>query len=153
MLTQRTANIIFSILIVIAAGYFAYVAQGFKASGLLASAGLPSKFFPQLLLAITAICAVIVALHYLLNGHAGGDEGETVFANGGEAIRGLLVLGVAVLCYFVWRHVGFIPMATMMGPLCLLAMGVRSVKHYVVTLALAGFIYLVFTHLLNIQLT
>ncbi len=153
MLTQRLANIVFTILIVIACVWFGMIAQGFEASGLLASSGLPSKFFPQLLLAFTAVCALIVGGLYLFKGQAGNDAGETVFAGFAEARRGLLMMAVAVACYFIWKHYGFIPMAVIIGPLSLMAMGVRSVWQYVIVLALTGLTYVVFTRLLNIQFT
>lgn len=153
MLTQRIANLVFTVLVIIACAWFAMIAQGFEASGLLASSGLPSKFFPQLLLGFTAACGVVVAALYLFRGHTGGDDGDTVFENTAEARRGLLVMAVAVVCYMVWRNFGFIPMAVAMGPLCLLAMGVRNGLHYIVVLALTALIYLVFTTLLNVQLT
>ena len=153
MLTQRLANILFAILILIACAYFAWVAEGFAAAGLLASSGLPSKFFPQLTLGFIAVCAVIVALTYLLRGSAGGDEGETVFGGGGDVRRGLLMLVVAVVCYLIWTNFGFIPMAVLMGPLSLLAMGIRSIWIYLTVLILTALIYLVFTQLLGVQLT
>jgi len=49
MLSQRTANLVFVAALLAACGYFAWVAEGFVTSGLLASSGLPSKFFPQLM--------------------------------------------------------------------------------------------------------
>jgi len=61
MLTQRAANIAFALFTLAACAWFAVIAQGFEASGLLASSGLPSKFFPQLMLGFTAACAVVVA--------------------------------------------------------------------------------------------
>ena len=98
------------------------------------SSGLPSKFFPQLMLGLTALCAVIVGYHYWSRGSAGGDEGETVFANGTEARQGILMLVVAVASYFIWRNLGFLPMAVLLGPLSLIAMGVRQPIIYIVVL-------------------
>lgn len=152
MLTQRTANIALAILVLVACAYFAYVAEGFAASGLLATSGLPSKFFPQFMLGSMAICAIIVACLYAARGSAGDDAGQTVFRDAGDARRGLLMIGVAVLCYLIWRNFGFIPMAILMGPLSLLAMGVRSVRIYASVLVLTGLVYLVFTRFLGIQL-
>lgn len=152
MLSQRTANLVFVALILCASGYFAWVAEGFVTSGLLASSGLPSKFFPQLMLGIVAICTLIVFYQYLTRGGAGGDEGEMVFATGAEARQGILMLLVAVACYFIWRSFGFLAMAGLMGPLSLLAMGVRQPMIYVVVLALTGAITLVFMYGLGVQL-
>ena len=152
MLTQRLANVVFAVLIVAICVWFAIVAEGFEASGLLASSGLPSKFFPQLLLGCTSVCGVVVAYLYLTKGHAGGDEGETVFANFAEARRGLLMLVVAVAGYWIWHRFGFIPMAICLGPLSLAVMGVRTISHYGIVLLLTALIYLVFTYVLKVQL-
>lgn len=152
MLSQRTANLVFVALILGASGYFAWVAEGFVTSGLLASSGLPSKFFPQLMLGIVAICAVVVGYQYLVKGAAGNDGGETVFSNGVEARQGVLMLLVAVACYVIWRSFGFLPMAVLIGPLSLLAMGVRQPLIYVTVLALTAAITLVFMYGLGVQL-
>ncbi|MEM6620437.1 MAG: tripartite tricarboxylate transporter TctB family protein [Pseudomonadota bacterium] len=152
MLSQRIANLIFVVCIVFACAYFAWIAEGFTTSGLLASSGLPSKFFPQLMLGLTALCALVVGGHYLLRGSAGGDDGDTVFANGSEARQGLLMLGITVVCYILWRELGFIVMAAFLGPLSLLAMGVRQPVIYAVVLGLTGVIWAVFTYGLNINL-
>lgn len=152
MLSQRVANLIFAVILIAACGYFAWVAEGFTTSGLLASAGLPSKFFPQLTLGLTALCALLVGYAYLTRGEAGGDEGETVFANAREARQGLLMLVVTVACYVIWRNFGFLPMAVLLGPLSLLAMGVFKPIIYAVVLALTAAVTLVFTYGLGIQL-
>lgn len=151
MLSRRTANIVFAIVVLIACAYFAYVAQGFEATGLLASSGLPSKFFPQLMLGFTALCAAFVAIQYAVRGSAGGDDGQMVFGSAGDARRGLLMLAVAVLSFIVWSTAGFLPMAIALGPLSLLAMGIRSVPVYIAVLLLTGCVYAVFTQLLGVR--
>lgn len=150
MLSQRLANIVFTVLVIIACAYFAVVAQGFEAAGLLASSGLPSRFFPQLLLGFTALCAAVVLYVYASKGEA-GDEGETVFASSAEARHGLLALVAAVVGYIVWLNFGYVAMALISGPLLCLAMGVRNPVIYGVVLALAAGVYLVFTQLLGTQ--
>ncbi len=152
MLTQRTANLFFVVIVVAACGYFAWVAEGFTTSGLLASSGLPSKFFPQLMLGLTTLCAVIVGIAYLFRGAAGGDDGETVFTDAREARQGLLMLVVSVACYLVWRHFGFLPMAVLLGPLSLLAMGVYKPVYHLVVLALTAIVSVIFIFGLGIQL-
>jgi len=152
MLSQRIANLIFVVILIAACGYFAWVAQGFTTYGLLAGAGLPSKFFPQLTLGLTGFCALLVGYAYLTRGAAGGDEGKTVFAGGREARQGLLMLAVSVVCYVIWRNFGFLPMAVLLGPLSLLAMGVFKPVIYVVVLALMAAITLIFTYGLGVQL-
>ena len=152
MLTQRWANIAFSGLLLVACVYFAVEAEKFKTSGLLATSGLPSKFFPQLLLAFVAGCALVVLYLYGVRGSAGDNDGERVFEDAKAATRGILMLGVAVASYIVWMNFGFIAMAVLMGPASLLAMGVRNVWIYGAVLALTGLIFLVFTRLLNVPL-
>ena len=152
MLTQRLANIVFAVVTIGACIYFAIAAEGFEASGLLASSGLPSKFFPQLMLGFTGACALLVVYAYAVHGSAGGDEGESVFNTPGDARRSLLMLAVAVASYVIWLNFGFIVMAIFMGPASLLAMGIRSPLIYAVIYVLTALVYLIFTQLLNIRL-
>lgn len=152
MLSQRVANLVFVVILILVCGYFAWVAEGFTTSGLLASAGLPSKFFPQLTLGLTAFCALLVGYAYFTRGSEGGDEGESVFSSLKEARQGLLMLAVTVVCYSIWRRFGFLPMAILLGPLSLLAMGVFKPLVYVVVLALTAAVTLIFTYGLGIQL-
>lgn len=152
MLTQRLANIVFAILILAATAWFAKIATGFEATGLLASSGLPSKFFPLVILGFIAVCAVIVLATYAFKRAAGGDDGKTVFGHRREAVRGVTILGVALACYLIWARWGFVPMAIVMGPASALAMGVRSLPIYVVVSALTVAVYLVFSQLLGIRL-
>lgn len=152
MFSQRIANTAFAVLVILASSYFAWVAEGFEAAGLLASSGLPSKFFPQLMLGAMVACAIIVCYLYGVKGEAGGDSGKTVFGNKGDAGRGILMLAVSVVCYLVWRSFGFIPMALLIGPLSLLAMGIKQPLIYATVWVLTGCVYMVFTYLLEIQL-
>lgn len=152
MLSQRIANTVFALLVILISFYFAWIAEGFEASGLLASSGLPSKFFPQLILGTIIACAIITCYLYGIKGEAGGDAGETVFDNAGDARRGILMLIVSVVCYLSWRSFGFVPMAILLGPLSLLAMGIKQPYIYATVWGLTGCVYLVFTYLLGIQL-
>ena len=150
MLSQRWANIGFAILVIAACAYFAIVAEGFQATGLLASAGLPSKFFPQVLLGFTAFCAAIVLYTYVRRGSS-GDLGQSVFETLAEARRGLLALAAVIASYVLWTYAGYIAMAAVSGVLMCLAMGVRNPVIYGANLVLAGAIYLVFNQLLGTQ--
>ncbi len=152
MPTQRQANIAFAILILAGCAYFAWVAQGFEATGLLASSGLPSRFFPQLLLTFVAVCAAGVLATYAVRGSAGDDEGETVFASPVEGARGLATLGVAVAGYWIWSAWGYVAMAAFLAPAACLAMGVRNPVIYAVVCLLFGAVYLVFTQTLGTRL-
>lgn len=58
----------------------------------------------------------ILHLSRSLRGSADGDDRQTVFADTGDARRGLLMQVVVVVCYVVWSNVGFVPMAVLIGP-------------------------------------
>lgn len=152
MLSQRTANVLFVVIMLCASAYFAWLAQGFVTTGLLASQGLPSKFFPQLTLGLTALCCGSVSFLYLTQRGVAGDENDHVFSNGTEARQGILMLVVAVACYVIWRNLGFLPMAVLLGPLSLLAMGERRPMIYAVVWALTAAISAIFTYGLGIRL-
>lgn len=151
MPSQRLANIIFAVVILAVCAYLAFIAEGFKAVGLLASSGLPSKFFPQLMLAFTAICAVGVIATYVIKGRASEGEPETVYDESGDARRGLLTLVAIVAGYFIWQSWGYIAMALFLGAATLLSMGVRNPVIYVVVYLIFGAVYLVFSQLLGTQ--
>lgn len=152
MFSQRAANLVFLVIVICACAYFAWAAESFTTSGLLAGAGLPSKFFPQLMLGITALCALAAGYGCLARGGSGGDDGETVFAGANEARQGLLMLLVAVSCYAIWRNFGFLPMALLLGPLSLLAMGVFKPLLCGIVLALTAAVTLIFTYGLGVGL-
>ena len=151
MLSQRLANIVFAGLVIAASAWFAWMAQGFVAQGLLASSGLPSSFFPQLTLGGMALCAAFVLADNLRKSSEG--RAALVFEGPGEARRALLVLAAAIACYAMWRSFGFVPMAVLLGPLALLAMGVRNPRVYLAVWLLTAGAWLVFTRLLGAQLT
>lgn len=152
MLSEKTANLVFVVLLLVACAVFAWMAQGFETSGLLASSGLPSKFFPQLTLALTAICALLVGWSYFRQPAAVEGEEDTIFENGAEAGQGLLMLLVTVGCYLVWRNFGFLPMAILLGPCSLLAMGVRNPMLFAVVWALTAIVTALFVYGLKIPL-
>lgn len=149
MLSQRIANIAFSVLVLTTSAYLAWLAEGFEAAGLLASSGLPAKFFPQLMLGCVAICAVIVMATYIVKGTAHETEPEYVYDAPMDAVRGLSVLAVVGLGFVIWRNWGYVPMIVFLGPASCAAMGVRNPVIYAVVLTLAGVIYLIFTQLLG----
>ena len=152
MPTQRLANIAFAVITIIACAYFAAVAEGFEAAGLLASSGLPSKFFPQLMLGFVALCAAAAAASYARRTEAERDGDQPVYADAGSARRGLLMLAVSLLCFFVWVKFNYVAMAALLGPLSLLAMGVRARWMYAAVPALTALVYAFFALLLGVPL-
>lgn len=152
MLSQRLANMIFAVCLIVVCGYLGTIAWGFEAVGLLGTSGVPPSFFPLLMLGLIAFAAAFVFWTYLTTGAAGGDDGQMVFGGAGDARRGVLMIVLAVACYLVWTTVGFIPMAALMAIGSLVAMGVRSPVVYLVVVVLSVLIYILFTRLLGAQL-
>lgn len=150
MLTQRLANVAFAILVLLAAVWFGSLALDFQESGLLATSGLSSKFFPLTILTVVVACGLVVLWQYT----AGGvdDEHEKVFGHWVEALRGAMIFGVAIACFLIWSRFGFIPMALVIGPACAFVMGVRSVPVHALLVVVGYVIYLIFSGLLGIQI-
>lgn len=151
MLPQRLSNIVFIVLILVASAYLAVVAQGFEAAGLLASSGLPSKFFPQLLLGFIAVCSIGVVVSYLRGDPSLEAEPDYVYQEPTYALRGLLTLASVLIGYGIWRYWGYVPMMVFIGAATCLSMGARNPVIYAVVYALFALIYVVFTQLLGTQ--
>ncbi len=151
MLPQRLANIVFMALVLAGCVYMAVLAQGFEAAGLLASSGLPSKFFPQLILGFIGICALGVLFTYFTKGRASEDEAENVYDEPADARRGLVTLGAVIAGYLIWRTWGYIPMAVFLAAATGLSMGVRSPIIYITVYLIFAAIYLIFTQILGTQ--
>lgn len=152
MLPQRIANIVFLLLVLGACGYFGWIAKDFEAQGFGSSTPIGPEIFPLVSLGLMALSALIVGYQYLTKGEVGDDGEEQVFESGGTMIRGVLMMAVAVSCYVIWRNFGFEIVAVAIGPLSLIAMGIRNPLYYIILLALSGLTYLAFTRLLNVQL-
>lgn len=151
MLSRRFANIVFAVLVLVACAYLAFLASGFEAAGLLASSGLPSKFFPQLTLAFVALCAVGVLVTYVTRGQASEGEDTTLYDEPADARRGLLTLVAIVAGYFIWQTWGYVPMAVFLGAATCLAMGVRNPIIYITVYVIFAAVYVVFTKFLGTQ--
>lgn len=151
MLSQRLANVAFAILVLAGCVYFAVAAESFEAAGLLASSGLPSKFFPQLLLGFIAVCAAGVLAAYAARGSAGGDEGQLVYEKPIHALRGLLTLASLIAGFFIWQALGYVQMAAFLAAATCLSMGARNPAVYLAVCLLFAAIYLVFTQFLGTQ--
>ncbi|TCS59000.1 tripartite tricarboxylate transporter TctB family protein [Primorskyibacter sedentarius] len=152
MLSQRVANIVFSVLLLAACGYFIDAAIGFDDLSLPGSTQLSSKFFPITILLFIAGCSGIVLVQYILDKGDGLRSDETVFLSKMSALHGLLTFAVIVGCYLIWRNYGFVPAALVLGPAAALAMGVRKPAIYVALVVISMIFYFAFTRLLAVQL-
>ena len=150
MISQRTANLIFAVILLGLSGWMAVIAWGFETPAL-GDATLPTKFFPLVLLGFIVFCTVIYAREYIIYGQSGGDGDDVLYENSTQAKTGLLTLAVVMLSYGLWQQFGFMVAGLFATPAIAFAMGTRSVSHYVIIAIGAGVTYLVFTYGLGTQ--
>lgn len=150
MISQRSANLVFALILLVLSGWMAAIAWGFETPAL-GDATLPTKFFPLVLLGFIAVCTVIYAREYIVHGQSGGDGDEVLYQDKKQAKTGLLTLASVVFSYMLWQHFGFVIAGLFATPAIAFAMGTRKLTHYAIIAAVAGITYLVFTYGLGTQ--
>lgn len=161
MIPQRIANLIFAVIMLIVAGYMAWLAWSFTTPAL-GGATLPTKFFPLVLLGFIAVSIGIYVFEYLTKGHSGEDGDEVVYAGFPQMRRGLLTLAVVLAIFWFWRDGGemlesalgfkfsMIPIwgiaGLVLAPAVAFAMGARVWWHYIVLVACTLLIYAAFAY-------
>ena len=150
MISQRTANLVFALILLVLSGWMAVIAWGFETPAL-GDATLPTKFFPLVLLGFIAVCTVIYAREYIVYGQSGGDGDEVLYQDKKQAKTGLLTLASVVFSYMLWQQFGFVVAGLFATPAVAFAMGTRKLTHYAIIAVGAGITYLVFTHGLGTQ--
>lgn len=150
MISQRSANLVFALILLVLSGWMAVIAWGFETPAL-GDATLPTKFFPLVLLGFIAVCTVIYAREYIVYGQSGGDGDEILYQDKKQAKTGLLTLASVVFSYMLWQQFGFVVAGLFATPAIAFAMGTRKITHYAIIAVGAGITYLVFTHGLGTQ--
>ena len=150
MITQRSANLVFAVILLILSGWMAIIAWSFETPAL-GDATLPTKFFPLVLLGFIAFCTVIYAREYIVHGQSGDDGDEVLYQDAKQARIGLLTLASVVVSYALWQQFGFIVAGLFATPAIAFAMGTRNIAHYAIIVLGAGVTYLVFTYGLGTQ--
>ena len=150
MISQRSANLVFALILLVLSGWMAVIAWGFETPAL-GDATLPTKFFPLVLLGFIAVCTVIYAREYIVYGQSGGDGDEVLYQDKKQAKTGLLTLASVVFSYMLWQQFGFVVAGLFATPAVAFAMGTRKLTHYAIIAVGAGITYLVFTHGLGTQ--
>ena len=150
MISQRSANLVFALILLVLSGWMAVIAWGFETPAL-GDATLPTKFFPLVLLGFIAVCTVIYAREYIVHGQSGGDGDEMLYQDKKQAKTGLLTLASVVFSYMLWQQFGFVVAGLFATPAIAFAMGTRKITHYAIIAVGAGITYLVFTHGLGTQ--
>ena len=150
MISQRRANLVFALILLVLSGWMAVIAWDFETPAL-GDATLPTKFFPLVLLGFIAFCTVIYAREYMVHGHSGGDGDEVLYQNAKQAKTGLLTLAAVIVSYGLWQQFGFLIAGLFATPAIAFAMGTRRPSHYIIIFIGAGLTYLVFTYGLGTQ--
>ncbi len=150
MISQRSANLVFALILLVLSGWMAVIAWSFETPAL-GDATLPTKFFPLVLLCFIAVCTVIYAREYIVYGQSGGDGHEVLYQDIKQAKTGLLTLASVVFSFMLWQQFGFVIAGLFATPAVAFAMGTRKIMHYAIIAVGAGITYLVFTHGLGTQ--
>ena len=150
MLSQRSANLCFAVILLILSGWMAVIAWGFETPAL-GDATLPTKFFPLILLGFIAFCTVIYTREYIIYGQSGGDGDDVLYQDSRQAKTGLLTIASVVVSYGLWHQFGFLTAGLFATPAVAFAMGTRKISHYGIIAVGAVVTYLVFTYGLGTQ--
>ena len=150
MISQRTANLVFAVMLLVSSGWMSVIAWGFKTPAL-GDATLPTKFFPLVLLGFIAFCTVIYAREYIVYGQSGGDGDDVLYQNAKQAKTGLLTIAAVLISYGLWQQFGFMIAGMFATPAIAFAMGTRKLSHYAIIAIGAVVTYLVFTYGLGTQ--
>ena len=150
MISQRNANLVFALILLVLSGWMAVIAWGFETPAL-GDATLPTKFFPLVLLGFIAFCTVIYAREYIVHGQSGGDGDDVLYHNSKQAKTGLLTLASVVMSFLLWQQFGFLVAGLFATPAIAFAMGTRQLAHYAIIAVGAVITYLIFTYGLGTQ--
>ena len=148
-MTQRAANIICALSIIIAAAVFVFLAHGIVEPSAFADAPMSARFFPITVLVCVIICAILVVVEYGLHIR---DGSQRLFSEISEPVRAMLTFITMIGAYFVWKEMGFFAMAVIIGPAMAAIMGVRSPWAYAVLLAFGPAVMWIFETALRIRL-
>ena len=150
MISQRNANLVFALILLVLSGWMAVIAWGFETPAL-GDATLPTKFFPLVLLGFIAFCTVIYAREYIVHGQSGDDSDDVLYHDSKQAKTGLLTLTSVVVSYLLWQQFGFLVAGLFATPAIAFAMGTRKLAHYAIIAVGAVITYLIFTYGLGTQ--
>ena len=150
-MTQKTGNIIFSILLILAATVLIYQATGFRGSGVVASSELGSGVFPIVILSFTIVCCLVNIFQNLYL-KADGREKKKIPLDRTQFIRVTLVFVACLVSYFAWERFGFLVMTTLFMISVAIILGVRSIRIWLLLLGFGPIVYFIFDRALHIML-
>lgn len=149
-MTNRTINIAFSSIIIVACIIFGYIAMGFRNPGMLAGSQVPTQVFPLLVLSFTGVCAAINIAQYAF-GNPEGDASEPFDVNTSIFWRVTAVIGIMIACFFIWDYLGFLPASIFMCVAIAAVLQVKSIPTYIGLAIYAPVIWAVFVYGLGVR--
>ena len=150
-MTQRTGNIILSILLVAACIYLIHMAAQFGGASAVASSELDSGFFPIAILSFIIICCVVNIIQNLRMKDT-TQKVEKIKLDRVQFIRVTLAFLSCLVSYFVWEWFGFIAMSIFFMITLSIILATKSLKSYVFFILLGPVIYVIFEMALLITL-
>ncbi|MCJ7873265.1 tripartite tricarboxylate transporter TctB family protein [Phaeobacter sp. J2-8] len=142
-MTNRAANIGFSLVVIIACIVFAQMALQFENPGALAGAQVPTEVFPLMMLGFTALCALINIVNFL-RGDPEGDADRPFDFRPAVAMRVISIVALLLICVFLWDWIGFIPMSVVLLLGIAAIMQVRSPVAYIFLAAFGPLVWAAF---------
>lgn len=135
-MSVRSANIAFSIAIIIACAVFGKMALGFENPGALVGAHVSTEVFPLISLGCIALFSIINFFNFV-RGNPEGEKDAVLNIDRFVLLRIGLMVAILFVSYFLWEWIGFIPTSIFMTSSIALVMQVRSILTYVL-LAIYG---------------
>ena len=132
-MTNRTANIAFSALIILGCAIFAQIALEFENPTALAGSQVPTQVFPIAMLGFAALCSAINIVTYL-RGDPESDADEALDINKAILLRVMFIVALMVAVWLLWDVIGFIPVSILM---CLGIAAIMQVRKPLTYLGLA----------------
>lgn len=150
-MSVRSANILFSIVVIIASAAFGKMALGFEDPPALVGAQVPTNVFPLISLGCIAFFAAINVVNFA-RGNPEGKKDAVLDINMTVLIRVGLMISILFLSYFLWGRLGFIPTSIIMSVAIALVMQVRSILTYVLLGLYGPCLWAVFQYGLGLNL-
>ena len=150
-MTQRTGNIILSILFIAACIYLIHTATQFGGAAAVASSELGSGFFPIVILSFIIVCCVV---NIFQNLRKKDDErkAEKIKLDRIQLIRVSLAFLSCLVSYFLWEWFGFIAMSIFFMITLSIILATRSPKIYIFLILSGPAVYYIFDKALQITL-
>lgn len=124
-MSNRLANILFSLAIIVAGIVFIKMAAGFENLTALAGAQVPTQMFPIAVLCILIFCSTINLVKYVMpNGAA--DANDQLDMNLAMFIRVALILAILIATIAIWDRFGFLPASVFSSLTIAVVLQVRS---------------------------